>query len=845
MEIFSKTNIARMLLALQVATVIFLIPQSSLQAEAYSSWIQDTEVYREFYDLNNTAAQNTTDAGEASWFEQLIAELIARFGLLMGNAMEGSNINISIDGIIYGRLKQPNKISYTSFDLSENNIYGLVGSAIYVTLRGLIYSGFFIMFLFLLVKGLIKTGPRAREEIKQGIYSILLGFALIYFMPQLIDICLFVRDIFLKMTIAGIGASSGTVLDSIKLVFDQEKTILSAAVLFAAIFAGLFYLKDYIAIAVQHTLLFAFFPGVCLMGVVKKKLMSEWAAMFFGNLLVPVFDAICIMLPALALKAFQGNITLGICFIVLCLIFSARTARQQVMKLVSNATGAPVGGGGIGGMGAMATAMGARMIAGALRKGSSGGYHADGSGNSIEGYGDWKNEIGEQNELAESMTRQGREISESLEDVNDMLSHSGDTGSGSAPGNWEDAKMDADLSLPAESVAADTVPDITPEGSGNGDAMQMQNGEEQALHNGEVQSLQNDSELSSIETQEPYAPLQNVDSGDTMAASMSDPAVTAGSPQLGEFDQARMENLEKLDSARDELQRVQSIQARSSQLDSDISALQAERDAITKQNSSYPSTGTMLSSSDQRRVEEIDNRINTLQNQKSQVNKELAAVPKAETLQNTIRKREVAEKSYARISEEHGRSGKTYENSLAMKQSMERRDAATAKALEAAKKGAQMSRKDLEKLSPEAAAQIASIQKDVARKNNIKKAITTPMKVAAVGAGALSVATLAAYGGERAAMTGALVGAMSTRGTMKAGRHLVQNAENIGEQMIDTGKGAKEALDKNKGTLNAERRHWLGDERTVLEKPSRPPRKKDARREGMDVAGQDWIDNKL
>lgn len=379
-------------------------------ASGYSSWIQDTDEYEDFYsNAVTTQTPSQVEQDDENFLIKLLGTFIHFIGAHTANDLSTDKINLTIDGVVLGRLAQPGGVSYTSFDLSAGNVYGTVGATVYTVFRGFAYSGMFLVFLYLLARAMFGSTPKAREDLKQGIYALAINYALIYLMPQITDIVIFLRDNLLYFVMQHLS-NDVSILNAMDDLYKADKSLIKAIVYTATVFASLFYIKDYVSIAIQETVLFGFFCLFTVLGTVKKKYLADWCATFFSNLLVPLIDVVCLMLPYTALKLLdtgEGRMSFGGACVVVMMIWSARTTRKELLKLFGSVTNTSAGR-GIAGLAHMAQM--ARMAHAATRSRSN---NAGGKGN-MDTYNDWTDEADRQRLGAASMNQQGSEISKGL-----------------------------------------------------------------------------------------------------------------------------------------------------------------------------------------------------------------------------------------------------------------------------------------------------------------------------------------------------------------------------------------------------------------------------------------------
>lgn len=788
-----------------VCAFVLFLPGMTLQAHAYDSWIQNTDAYKDFYEKSDLTpdTKELKESGDEGFLLNTLGSALHYIAKQLSTAFIDSKANLTIDGIVFGKMAQPidpasgQQICYTRFDLSQGNVYGIAGATIYTVFRGFTYSGFFLMFLYLLAKAMLKLTPKAMEDLKNGIYQIIIGMILIYLLPHITDICIFLVDQFVYMAAKGLGAGGRGLLETMENMYESATTgkFIRGVVFAATVFANLIYLKDYVSVAIQQTLLFGFFCIFNLLGVERKKYLTDWAALFFSNMLYPVLDVVTLLLPFMAINALSsssGSMSLMAAIVVIIMIWSARTCRSQLLKLFGNISGTPAGR-GLGGLAQMAQM--ARMAA-AMRRGGGGNAGAE----SGEGYSDWKNEEQRQSEISQEMTRQASEISKGLPDIsaemesaeaqsdvsaeNELQEFLGENGGSEEDSSssmvdaqdWDvdDAGVPDDMGQPELNAAlddsAEEISDLPP--MSDFDRQRFDNLEEMDKLDTGINDLRDenaeiDRQIAAARSNDQQALHAENAEIDSKLQEMENTKNAADAA-----DSVQMASLDKVADA-DKIAEIQgNMSTRQAQYDTDTGALKQQRAENNR---------TMhQAKSDQ------DAKIAQLQAQK--VSNEQQIVEK----QRDLDVRRNAEKQFVQVARDHGKSASQYSNSKEMRLAMETKASRQATALEAAKRKAAVSLDDLKGFSPEAAAQIAKYQKDAIRAANTRRAIghaaSRTATAAATVVGAVTAGAALAYGGEEATMQGIMLGGMAAGGLVKGtggvAKTLYNHREEIGDSVM-------------------------------------------------------------
>lgn len=318
-----------------------------------------------------------------------------------GAMLEGlfNLIGITMDQIVYGRVS-PNgsSINYFKFELAQGNFYGVVGSYIYNIFR--MISLFFIWGIFAtqLLKMLVVTNSsKVREELKSSIGKLVTVTFMLFLMPYIWQLFNYIFDVMLYVIneVQGVlcppsdisfadftgntASQANAILDQIsgQKTFSQGiNAIFNAmaddSMIGALCYTGmqvitLYFAYSYIGVAIGLFIYYILFPAVCVMSYKDKNVLDGWVKNVLAGLLVPIIDAILLILPAAAFMylkniniIFCGIITLFMCI----LIIPSRNTIKHVLGIQMGGIGSIAGAG----IGALALLQGARAIAGGVSR---------------------------------------------------------------------------------------------------------------------------------------------------------------------------------------------------------------------------------------------------------------------------------------------------------------------------------------------------------------------------------------------------------------------------------------------------------------------------------------------
>ena len=340
---------------LSLLLVCFFFSVSSVKVSA-TGWVDRTDaVYEQLYGTPDMTGQQEAVAQpeEASWFEKIISDLIVNVSKGLNHLLSNFDIDLSIDGIVFGRMAATLsdsgyvKADFTHFGLEENNPWGIIGATVFYALRSICLVVLPIILLGLLILELFHNTGKGRARLKELAMHTVYVFGLLFILPYVLDLFIYFRDVVLysvynamNSLVAGISGSSTEGKGLVEMMLEvQDGRILNALVLLASVCAGLFFLFDYIRIALLLTGAFGIFPIIAVMSFWNNKKLSEWSNVFFPNLLVPFIDMLLVMVPTILQALFTrifgdglSSILMGL--IILIVIWNVVAVRNRIVKLL-------------------------------------------------------------------------------------------------------------------------------------------------------------------------------------------------------------------------------------------------------------------------------------------------------------------------------------------------------------------------------------------------------------------------------------------------------------------------------------------------------------------------------
>lgn len=353
-------------IALFLLCVFLLLPGKVVYASGISGDGIENEVSEENEDRFGTTSpwlsgtqdssiyENTIDAGEEEQdisintpgrVEKYIAELIRNIASALIGLLQDT-IGASIDSIIYGRVGsgRPNTVNIYAFELRKGNPYGVTASVCYALLRGMMFIFLGVSFVFQLAKAAWSgQTAKSRDEIKSILPTLLIKFCALMLMPYLLDVALYVRDVLLYgiKEVTGQMVTGGATLSLSKaFLFNAERsgTFVDAAMYLGTVVLTIYFVFLYVSVAIDMLVCFVSFPFVCVFHNRKKDLIGGWTSTVFSNLMMPVIDAVLLLVPLLT-SLMLSDVIRGVAVIqlVMCmLIIPARVRLKALLGIQSN-----------------------------------------------------------------------------------------------------------------------------------------------------------------------------------------------------------------------------------------------------------------------------------------------------------------------------------------------------------------------------------------------------------------------------------------------------------------------------------------------------------------------------
>ena len=294
------------------------------------SWTEGTEDDDSIYGTNNNSTPTPREDIEPDFLSKMVGTMIKTWGGIF--YMEFDNYGISINKIVMGRVdgNSNNGVALFTFELKENNPYGVIGGLLYAIFRGIAYILLFLTIFAKVVRNtFMGATPKARENLKETITKFILSFLLLTVMPYFLDVVLYMRDIFLSV-LANLHLSPTDIIVHFYLNSDG---FLYSLMFFALICFTIYLALQYVGYAMSFLINFIAFPFIVVGSNVDKNLLGNWLKEVISLVCIPILDTSLLLIPAFLGSLKIGLDLSGITFLVCMMVVPARNILRRLLGL--------------------------------------------------------------------------------------------------------------------------------------------------------------------------------------------------------------------------------------------------------------------------------------------------------------------------------------------------------------------------------------------------------------------------------------------------------------------------------------------------------------------------------
>lgn len=303
--------------------------------------IDDSEsiaIGSDIYAEDDGVTQTATYEEEAGDLEKALTSLLICCGDSINNLI--GKCDTSLDKIIFGRIIY-HGTNYFCFELIKGNPYGILGIFIYNIFRSIAIPILILMGLWQITKAgwTIRTGEQ-RSLFKDVIEKSILVIFLLFFIPFLLDVMIYLKDIFLyevsknmsdevKTLFSVSSSDSNSIIYIYRDIASNGNHFFDGLLYLAVSFVLLFYFITYISTAISVMICFMFFSLVSIFSINDNKLLDSWLKEMLGNIFAPILDAVLLLIPVLLKTLIVGNNTLQY-FIILIACYAVIPSRALI-----------------------------------------------------------------------------------------------------------------------------------------------------------------------------------------------------------------------------------------------------------------------------------------------------------------------------------------------------------------------------------------------------------------------------------------------------------------------------------------------------------------------------------
>lgn len=326
--------------------IIFSFFGNECYAGSSKSWTADADqgIYSGKEDVKDDGKSEDND--KPSKIEKWVAGMIS--GLATGINGEFVNLGMSLDQVICGRVGTGGEVAMFSFELVKGNPYGTIAAAVYDIIRSIIYIVMAIILTAISAKAMYHGGTgQSREKFKASLTAFLWYYALLYLMPYILDLFLYIRDQILyavmeRLTVlvandSNMGISSLNLISHYKEFAASVPSITNALMYLGAVLITFFFMFEYAGMAMAMVIMVILFPFMCVKANMQRQSMEGWVCDVFSIAITPVLDMVLMTVPILTGIWFPEMWLLKM---AMCgLVIPSRNAAKRVLGLSSAGAG--------------------------------------------------------------------------------------------------------------------------------------------------------------------------------------------------------------------------------------------------------------------------------------------------------------------------------------------------------------------------------------------------------------------------------------------------------------------------------------------------------------------------
>lgn len=272
------------------------------------SWTEDAD--KSIYEDGKTEDGKDKEEDEEKepgkvekWFSEIVISLSD------GINSKFESMDMSLDRIICGRVGSGSAsgVALFTFELVEGNPYGTIGAVVYTSIRSITFVMIVIIAIGYLTKASWVRSGNTREQVKENLSAALVYYGVLFIMPYILDLFLYIRDTFLYNILdiqdsffsAADGNATFSIVGHFQALANESLSITDAIMYLAAVIVTIFFAGEYAGMAMAMLVMFVMFPLVCVKGSLQKGSLTDWVWDVFSISFTPVIDMLLMSVPVL------------------------------------------------------------------------------------------------------------------------------------------------------------------------------------------------------------------------------------------------------------------------------------------------------------------------------------------------------------------------------------------------------------------------------------------------------------------------------------------------------------------------------------------------------------------
>lgn len=334
--------------------VVFLVP-TNMMAKSWTDGA-DQSIYSSSAGVDMEKTEESTEVKEPSKVEQWFSGVV--IGLADGLNDMFSKLDMSLDQVVCGRVgSEGSKIALFSFELVEGNPYGTIAAVIYNSIRSIIFVVMAVLLATFFSKFSVVSGNSSeRARFKDTLTNYLWSYGVLFLMPYLLDLWLYIRDQILYVVLIVQGdflnkltnnpGESLALVGYFKSLAESSASIVDALMYLGAVIITLFFAFEYAGMSMAMLIMMILFPIMCVKANIERGALSGWVWDVFSISFTPIMDMILLSVPLYMGALFPEQWLLKILTCVL--VIPTRMVAKRLLGMTS------AGGGLLNGMMAFA-----------------------------------------------------------------------------------------------------------------------------------------------------------------------------------------------------------------------------------------------------------------------------------------------------------------------------------------------------------------------------------------------------------------------------------------------------------------------------------------------------------